>query len=303
MKTEHLKGLAAFSFLCFVWGSTWAVSSEGLTYLPAMTLAYLRNGMAGSLLVAYFLLRGYALPRRSQWPRLLLQAILLFALNTGLSFWSLNYIPGHTAAVIGCMSPLFIYWMQRATGRITRHQGFMAGFLVSFTGIGLLVWNGAALPAKGYTTGIIFSLLAVLAWSIGIVLMQKDEEETDLYYGFGWQLLISAAILYLVAAGTHTTVALSDINQHGWLTIIYLAVFGSVLAFLALGYMVRRLPAAVHTLYVFVNPVVAAGISVLAFEESVQVAEIVGGLLVLLGIWLVVRKLLPFRKQTFQKRP
>lgn len=287
---NRTKAIVAFSFLSVVWGSTWAVAKAGVLEMPVLTLSYLRNGIAGIILVGYFLVKGYPFPKGKSLYRHLLLSIFLFVFNTGLSIWSLRFIPAHTAAIIGCTSPLMIYILQALLYGKGINAVFIIGCIISFFGVVLLVYDGATIQQAGYLSGVALSFLAVIAWCFGFVLMEGKKDSMDLYYSFGWQLLFSSAILYLVATFTGNTVSLTGISTKGWMAIGYLSVFGSVMAFVCLAFIIKHLPPGIASLYVFINPVVAVVISVLMLYEELTYAVVIGALLALLGVWLSISR-------------
>lgn len=284
------KGLLAFLFVSLVWGSTWAVGKEAVFEMPVLTLSYLRNAIAGILLVGFFLLKGYPVPKGAELRHVLLLSLFLFVFNTGFSMWSLRFIPAHTAAIIGCTSPLLIYTLQAALHRHKFNGLFVAGCIISLVGVVLLVYDGAAAMKESYLLGIALSVAAVLAWCIGVVMMEGKKKDFNLNYSFGWQLLFSAGILYGVALLTDNTIPLLQISLKGWMTIGYLSLFGSVLAFICLAYIVKHLPAGIASLYVFINPVVAVILSILLLNEELTTIVAIGAALSLLGVWVSMRK-------------
>jgi len=288
--STRTKAFAAFAFVSVVWGSTWAVGKEGVFEMPVLTLSYLRNAIAGIVLVGYFLLKGHSLPRGVDLLQILRLSLLLFVLNTGFSLWSLRFIPAHTAAIIGCTSPLLISALQILLHRRRVNVFFISGCIISLLGVTILVYDSVPLMQRGYGLGIVLSVVAVVAWCIGFVLMEGKKEAMNLYHSFGWQLLFSAVILYVVAVITDNTFPLNSISAKGWMAIGYLSLFGSILAFVCLAYIINHLPSGIASLYVFINPVVAVIISVLLLDEGLTSAVAIGAMLALLGVWVSVRK-------------
>jgi len=78
-----------------------------------------------------------------------------------------------------------------------------------------------------------------------------------------------------------------------WLSLLYLAVFGTVLAFVFFYEGVHRVGALRATPFAFLVPVVGVISSVIALGERLTVPTVIGGVLVLLGLWLVQRKPTP----------
>ncbi len=280
------KTFGAFTFVSFVWGSTWVISKIGVGELPVLTLSFLRNGIAGIVLVGYFWWKGHSLPTPAKLIQLFTLSILLFVINTGFSLWSLQFIPASTAAIIGCTTPILIYFIEYIQGRTIINALFITGCVLSIVGIIVLVYDGTPAFSSTYFFGIILSFVAVLSWCVGFVWMERNQLDIDRYYSFGWQLLASSILFYLIAIASDKNISLSNISATGWFTVGYLSLFGSVFAFGCFAYIVKMLPFQIVSLYVFINPVVTYSMNVLLLKHEVTVASIVGIILALAGVWI-----------------
>ena len=86
---------------------------------------------------------------------------------------------------------------------------------------------------------------------------------------------------------TGTTIPVTAIPWQSWASIGYLVVFGSVIAFIAYLYALQNLPTEQASLYAYINPIVAVLLGWLLFSENLTVFIVVGGLVTLLGVYLV----------------
>jgi drug/metabolite transporter (DMT)-like permease len=71
------------------------------------------------------------------------------------------------------------------------------------------------------------------------------------------------------------------------LAILYLAVFGSALAYTAYSWLLKRVPAARVGTFAYVNPAVATALGWAVLGESLSTLQIAGMVVVLLGVALV----------------
>lgn len=281
------KAAGAFTFVSFVWGSTWVVSKIGVVEIPVLTLSFLRNGIAGIILVSYFLYRGHSFPNPIRLIQFFILSIFLFVINTGFSLWSLQFIPASTAAVIGCTTPILIYFMECMHGRSSISYLFKTGCLISLIGITVLVYDGIPIFANSsYFLGVFLSFIAVVAWCIGFVWMDRNKLDNDVYHSFGWQLFFSSFIFYLIAELFDEDIIVSHISSTGWFAVGYLSLFGSVFAFGCLSYIVKMLPFRIVSLYVFINPVITYILCVILFDQEITLASVAGALLALSGVWI-----------------
>ena len=69
--------------------------------------------------------------------------------------------------------------------------------------------------------------------------------------------------------------------------IIYLVVFGSIISFVAFIYSMKKLPAAIASLYAYFNPLVAMVVAAIVLKEKLTLNILWGALVTLLGVFLV----------------
>ncbi|MFT3978850.1 MAG: EamA family transporter [Ferruginibacter sp.] len=84
-----------------------------------------------------------------------------------------------------------------------------------------------------------------------------------------------------------TTVPYAAISTKVWLVIIYLAAIGSIVAFVAFIYSMKKLPAAIASLYAYINPLVAMVLGSLIVEEKLTIHILWGSVVTLAGVYLV----------------
>src|SRR6478672_3812510 len=108
------KGYFALFLTSTLWGTTWVVSKVGMKDIPALQMASIRQFIAGSFFVVFFMLfKKMPWPTKKQWLWLIMMAILMFVLANGLSTFSLKYIPAGLGALIGALYPLSVVLIER----------------------------------------------------------------------------------------------------------------------------------------------------------------------------------------------
>jgi drug/metabolite transporter (DMT)-like permease len=86
---------------------------------------------------------------------------------------------------------------------------------------------------------------------------------------------------------TGSAVSLSSIPMISWISIGYLVLFGSVLTFIAFIYALQHLPAEINSIYAYINPIIAVLLGAYIFGEPLTFSIAVGGIITLLGLYLV----------------
>ena len=90
-----------------------------------------------------------------------------------------------------------------------------------------------------------------------------------------------------MAEFTQPTVALTSISLTAWLAIAYLVVFGSIITFIAFIYSMKVLPAAISSLYAYINPLVAMIVAAFVLNEHLTINILWGSIVTLIGVYLV----------------
>lgn len=283
-------GYIALCITSVVWGTTWVASKIAIADIPALQMASIRQLAGGSCFVLFFMLyKKLPFPTLKQFGWLIILALVMFVFANGLSTWSLRYVPTGLSALIGALYPLsvviieMVFYKSRNINLLT-----FTGLLLGIAGIGIVFYESAFHnQTGGFLFGVILSIVAMLSWSIGTIILTRTNIKMNPYYAVGWQMLISSVMLYVFAIITRQTIPLEAITSKAWLAIAYLVIMGSILSFVAFIYSMKKLPIAVASLYAYINPLVAMIVAAILLHEKLTVYIIWGSIVTLLGVFLV----------------
>ena len=218
-------GYLALAITSIVWGTTWVASKIGVAELPALQMAYIRQFLGGICFVLFFMLyKKLSFPTRKEFIWLLIMALLMFVLANGLSTWSLNFIPTGLSALVGALYPLSVVIIEMVFFK-SRNMTILtfAGLLLGITGIGIVFYENAFHHhPEGFIFGVVLSVIAMLSWSVGTIVIVRKKTRLNPYYATGWQMLIGAFILFIVAETTQPTIQIKNIfGIHIWIFKIF----------------------------------------------------------------------------------
>ena len=288
-RSTRTKAYFALALVCFLWGTTWLASKQGVKHMPAFQLAGIRQFLGGMAYVIYFIASGKARwPGLKEWKTILVLALFNFILSNGLATWGLKFISGGLAAIINAIVPLWLVINSFFTKGPALPPKAIMGFALGFAGICFIFYEHLHdFLDPGFTIGILISLLATWTWAMGSVYTRKHAKSFNPYFGIGLQMVISGVVLYTVSKATGQSVPLQQIPWQAWTAIGYLVLFGSVISFLAYLYALQNLSAEQSSLYAYINPIVAVLLGSLLFNERLTSFIIVGGCVTLYGVYLV----------------
>ena len=283
-------GYIALATTSILWGTTWVASKIAVSQMPAFQMASIRQFLGGITLVVFFLLyKKLPLPTAKQFALLLVMSLLMFVGANGLSTWSLQYISTGLSSLIGALYPLsvvlieMIFFKNRNVTVLT-----FIGLLLGIGGVGIVFYENAFQHhPPGFIFGVLLSMAAMLSWSIGTIVIARNAIKINPYYATGWQMLISAGILIIIAFLSHPLMPLQQIPAKGWAAIAYLVIAGSIVAFAAFVYSMKKLPAALFSLYAYFNPMVAIIVAGLLLNEPLTMNIFWGAVVTLFGVYLV----------------
>jgi drug/metabolite transporter (DMT)-like permease len=291
--TQQQKAYFSLALTSILWGTTWVASKVAVQHAPGLQVAGMRQLIAGSILVSWFLLKKEPLPRLAQFRWLLLMAVLMFVCSNGLATISLKYISSGLSSLIAAMYPLCVVIMEMIFFGNKKITAFtFAGLFLGMGGIAVVLYSHAFHPQPpGYGLGILTSVISMLGWSVATLLIARNKMEMNPYHATGWQMLLGAAMLLSLSMLTGNHIPLSEIKLDTWLAIAYLVSAGSVIAFAAFIYSMKNLEPAIASLYAYLNPIIAILVGAFLVNEHLTIPIIVGSLITLAGVFIVNRSL------------
>lgn len=272
-----------------IWGSTWLFIKIGLNDLPPFTYAGLRFLIAGALLWAIVLLRKRSLPKRGDWPMLVLTGTLSFALNYGLVFWGETRISSGLAAVLQAMIPafamFFAHWLLPGEPITPRKLG---GVALGLTGTALIFYNQLNFAGSAALAGCLALFCSTLTASLSSVLVKKHFQHLKPEVLAASQT--SCGIVPLLAAGW--LLEGSPFNLH-WTraaigSLLYLSLIGSALAFLLFFWLVQQMDVTKVLLISLVTPVLALLLGWATLHEELSWRVLLGSAAIIAGVALIL---------------
>lgn len=283
--TSRIRVAAGVGLLVAIWGTTWAVIRIGLDHLPPLTALAWRFALAGTLLLALVPAFGVRLGRNRSEPALWASnGLLSFAGSYGVVYWAEQRVPSGLTALLFATFPLFVAVLGHFLLPAERlHPRGAAGTLVGFAGVALIFSEDLSrLGGPGVARAAAILLLAPAVSAVGNVAVKrwgKGIHPLSLtalpLLGAGALVGGAAALLEGDRAARWTPVAVGSV--------IYLALFGTAVAFVVYFWLLERLPATRLSLITYAVPVVAVVVGTLALDEPMTMRVAAGAALVIAG--------------------
>jgi len=284
------KAYIALIFICIVWGTTYLAIRLAVLHFPPFLFAAIRQVVSGVIIMA----AGLALSRTVDLSKsnLIHQAFvgfLLITVGNGLVTWGEQFVPSGVAALICSLMPMIAVLVNLVISGKERVNIFIiAGLLIGFAGVGLIFKDDVSkLGDTSYVLGIGATLMATSSWAIGSVINKKKISLVNPIFNSGLQLIFGGTFLF---AGSPLIDSYDNMNLWHpdviW-PLVYLIIFGSVLAYTAYMFALKELPVGIVALYAYVNPLVAVILGYLVLQEPLTWFTAFAFISIVTGIYLV----------------
>jgi drug/metabolite transporter (DMT)-like permease len=318
--------LFTFTAVCLIWGSTYLGNRFATETIPPLLMAGFRFMIAGCLLFGVLRLRGgrdAALPTPRQCWSAALVGVMLVSVGNGTFSLSAPHVPSGFASLLATSLPMWtvlVDWL-RPNGR-RPHNGVILGLTIGFLGIVWLVqpWNHLTLPTPasmpastsasvpngssdslsqnishsditGHLGYILLTCVGVITWAIGTVYARQADLPSSSLMTTAIQMFAGGAVMAILgtALGDWTGFDITAISAKSLAALVYLIIFGSIVAFSSYSWLVQNVSPAMAASYTYVNPIVALLLGATLAGETITSAMLIAGAVILGAVALVAR--------------
>ncbi len=271
-----------------MWGATYLAIRVAVEEIPPLYLISGRYIISGAILLALAALGGARLPRGRELLYTALCGIICIGIGNGFLAIVEQWIPSGLSALFYTTCP---FWMIGIDALLPHgkkpHRVSVTGLVLGVCGVIYLVWP--AVHGEGITgrtvAGFLLLQVSGIGWTLGSLLQKRVRTQVPLFvsgavqqFAAGLAVGVPAVIL---EKPPHTISLQSD------LAVGYLVIFGSIVGFSSYIYALARLPVALVSIYLFVNPIVAVFLGWLLLREPFGYRELVSMAIIFAGIALV----------------
>jgi drug/metabolite transporter (DMT)-like permease len=289
--------IAAFATIYLVWGTTYLAIALVVRDLPPFVSGALRFALAALLMYGLLRIKQARPLAGLHWPSAIIAGILLSGIGNGFVIWGQQTVPSGIAALLVAALPLWIMFFDSvAFARRRPGAKDLIGSVIGLIGVVLIIAKTRGFNGTGSILPTLMILVATFGWSIGTLVQRQAVRPGQLGAFACAQMLVGAGFQALCALvlGEWPELQWADFTPTAFSALLYLAVFGSIVAFSAYLWLVTKVPTSAVATYSLVNPVVAMALGAWILSEPIDPSAIAASALVLVGVGLV---LWPARKQ------
>ncbi|MGA2861486.1 MAG: EamA family transporter [Steroidobacteraceae bacterium] len=293
--------LLAFAGIYIIWGTTFLAIALTIRTIPPFFSGGVRFLIAAGLMYAWLRAREPRPFARLHIGGSILCGVLMSGIGNGFVIWSQTGLPSGIAALfVGALpvSTLLLDWMFFSK-RPPSSQSAL-GVAIGLAGVVVLTVHTHSFSGAIRPVHVIAVLTAELAWSAGTLLQRRYVSAERILNFSCLQMLAGAAFQLLMGGIDREWIGFvpAHISLQSVFAVLYLVVFGSIVAVNCYSFLVAHVPPQKVTTYALVNPVIALALGAIVLHEKISPAAILSAILVLVGVALVL-----FQRRAVEQRP
>jgi drug/metabolite transporter (DMT)-like permease len=292
--------VAALATIYLVWGSTYLAIRVTDRTMPPLLMSSVRFLIAGTALYA-FASRGRARPTLRQWGSAAIVGAALLLIGNGGVAWAETRLESGLAALMVAIIPLWVALMDRAFFGRRLSPVAIAGLVVGFAGVALLVRPGGG--------GDVVAMLALVgttaAWAGGSLYARGAALPESPLLSASMQMLAAAVFLGVagLVSGEASGIHADTFSTKPLIAFVYLVVVGSLIAFSAYAWLLKNVRISIVSTYAFVNPVVAVALGTVFLNETIGWTTVIAGAAIVVAVVSIVTARAPRKKPVVGEVP
>ena len=286
---KDIKLIIAIILVAIVWGTTFLGIRLAVETIPGWFVAGIRQMIAGIIMLMILLYR-----KELKWIgwknlsyQLLFSTLMLIGAN-GLTTVAEETLTSSLASLISATTPILVFVGSILIGLQKFSFKGLIGVLLCFSGILFIFWNGLQdLSNPTYLNGILLMLGAISGWALGTLFTKKlnlkvDNITLNLFYQFIFAGIMQIGLAFIFS---------ENYNFDNWSlksisAMIYLAIFGSVVAFYSFHYALTKVSPIQISILSYINTIIAILLGWLVLNEEITTKFIIATFLIITGVFI-----------------
>jgi len=289
---ETILIVLAFFAIYVVWGSTYLLNKIAVQEISPLFLSSTRFIFAGFLILVISKILKLPLKiTKQQFLNNLLAGFLFLVYGNGVFVWALKYIDSSFAALEASSLPLVVIILMRILYGQKIHKKSLFGVLLGIIGIYLLVSQQEITNGENSLLGILMIATCILSWAFASIFVSKGEMHTSYFVNSGYQMFTAGILLSIgsLIVGEEWKSPLL------WKTttissMILLVVFGSIVAFTAFNFLLKKVSPEKVATSSYVNPLMALLLGWYVLDEKITLQSIIAAIILLVGVYFINSK-------------
>lgn len=283
------KLVLAIITVALVWGTTFLGIRIAVETIPPWFVAGIRQFLAGIILLTVLLIS-----KKLKWigwknfgNQIILASLMLIVAN-GMTTVAEKHLTSSLASLISSTSPLLVFILSLLFSMQKFSIRGLIGVLLGFSGILLIFKDGLQdLLNPEYRNGIICIFIAICGWALGTIFTKKmNSQPQNISLNLFYQFIFAGIIQIIFGFISSDQTAISAWSPKSILATIYLAIFGSVIAFFSFHFALKKITPTQISILSYVNTIIAIFLGWLILNEPISIIFLTAAALIICGVFI-----------------
>ena len=281
---------AAFLAVYLIWGSTYLAIWFVIESLPPFFMAGTRFVLAGAILYFFVRLRGASRETNADWGRAFVIGGLMLLGGNGAVVWAEQQVPSGLTSLLVATVPLWMVFMDWLRGGAKPSARIVAGLVLGFSGVVLLVGGVESLGASSIDfIGAAVVVFGAFLWANGSLFSRSAKLPSSPLLGTALEMVAGGVLLLLASlvAGEWSRIRLDLVSVRSLVAWVYLIAVGALVGFTCYIWLLKvTTPARVST-YAYVNPIVAMFLGWALANEPITIRNVLAAAIILTSVIVI----------------
>jgi drug/metabolite transporter (DMT)-like permease len=291
--TKKLLPILEALFTVLVWGTSFIATKIAVGEISPTAVVWLRFAMGlPILLFAVVMRKQFAFPKGNEWLYFALLGFLGISFHQWLQSNGLKTAQATTTAWIVSTSPAFIAILGWLILKEKLNLLQTSGIVLAMVGVLAVVSKGdlsTMVVGKFGTYGDFLILISSVNWAVFSILSRRGLKNHPSTMMTFWVMTLGWLITSVAFFANKNYIDIPQLDLRGWTAMIFLGVFTTGLAYFAWFDALAQLPAAQTGAFLFIEPLTSMVVAAIILNETITFVSVFGGVVILVGIWLVNR--------------
>jgi putative membrane protein PagO len=285
MNSESFKVTIGYIVICLIWGSTWMAIRIGLESMPPVLAAGLRFLLASVFVILIMRFLDIRIQKDKDSLKIyFLMCIFSYVLPFAFVYWGEKYVNSGLASILFASFPLFVVVFSRIAMPLEKIDKYsLVGIILGFIGIIIIFSNDLFTGMNLNLYGMIAIVTSSLMQSGIAVLIKKHGKHLN-PLAMNFLPIFFAGIILTVYGWTFEDTRIINFDSKAILSIAFLAMFGTVIAFTTYYWLLKRMSVVILSISSFITPIIAVILGWIFLNEKLNDRTFLGSLMVLIGI-------------------
>ncbi|MDQ0214874.1 drug/metabolite transporter (DMT)-like permease [Oikeobacillus pervagus] len=290
-----------------LWGGNFVIGRAVSNQLPPYTLSFLRWCTALIIFIPFVWnpLKQEWKTIKERWPVVLFMALTGVAGFNTLVYIALHHTTSINASLVNSSTPIIIFIFSFVFFKEHLNRNQMLGTILSLGGVVFILSKGSFdnILSLSFNKGDLLMIVAVVCWSVYSIMIKKYSNILPNYSTFFVTIILGIIMLFPFFMGEvldpHTYFVWSFSS---FFAVLYIGTFASIVAFIAWNTAVSEIGANRAGIFLNFIPVFASIFAIIFIGESLAWYQLLGGLFVILGVYLSTQVSKKVKKNQFSPK-